>query len=159
MNNMRIRKAQEKDIERINDLLYQVCMIHHQGRPDLFKAGTRKYSDQQLIDILNNKKTPILAAVDDDDNLMGYAFCIFKEVKDDNILTDTKSLYIDDLCVDERFRGKGIGKALYQAVKKFAIENGCYNLTLNVWSCNTSAHEFYIRCGFVPQKTIMEEKL
>ncbi len=156
---MKIRKAQEKDIERINELLYQVCMIHHQGRPDLFRAGARKYSEQQLIDILHDEKTPVFAAVDDNDTLMGYAFCIFKETKGDNILTDIKSLYIDDLCVDEKFRGKGVGKALYQAVKKFARENGCYNLTLNVWSRNTSAHEFYLRCGFTPQKTMMEEKL
>ncbi len=156
---MKIRKAQEKDIERINELLYQVCMIHHQGRPDLFRAGARKYSEQQLIDILHDEKTPVFAAVDDNDTLMGYAFCIFKETKGDNILTDIKSLYIDDLCVDEKFRGKGVGKALYQAVKKLARENGCYNLTLNVWSRNTSAHEFYLRCGFTPQKTMMEEKL
>lgn len=156
---MQIRKAQEKDIDRINELLYQVCMIHHQGRPDLFKAGTRKYTDQQLIGILHDEQTPVFAAVDDDDKLMGYAFCIFKQVKDDNILTDVKSLYIDDLCIDECFRGQGIGKALYLAVKEFARQNGCYNLTLNVWSCNTSALEFYKRCGFTPQKTVMEEKL
>ena len=156
---MQIRKAQEKDIDRINELLYQVCMIHHQGRPDLFKAGTRKYTDQQLIGILHDEQTPVFAAVDDDDKLMGYAFCIFKQVKDDNILTDVKSLYIDDLCIDECFRGRGIGKALYLAVKEFARQNGCYNLTLNVWSCNTSALEFYKRCGFTPQKTVMEEKL
>ena len=156
---MKIRKAQEKDIERINELLYQVCMIHHQGRPDLFRAGARKYSEQQLIDILHDEKTPVFAAVDDNDTLMGYAFCIFKETKGDNILTDIKSLYIDDLCVDEKFRGKGVGKALYQAVKKFARENGCYKLALDVWSRNTSAHEFYLRCGFTPQKTMMEEKL
>ena len=156
---MQIRKAQEKDIDRINELLYQVCMIHHQGRPDLFKAGTRKYTDQQLIGILHDEQTPVFAAVDDDDKLMGYAFCIFKQVKDDNILTDVKSLYIDDLCIDECFRSQGIGKALYLAVKEFAQQNGCYNLTLNVWSCNTSALEFYKRCGFTPQKTVMEEKL
>lgn len=156
---MRIRKAREKDIGRINDLLYQVCMIHYKGRPDLFKTGTKKYSEQQLIEILNDEKTPVFAAVDDDDNLMGYAFCFFKEVKGDNILTDTKSLYIDDLCVDERLRAKGIGRALYLAVKEFARENGCYNLTLNVWSCNLPAHEFYVRCGLKPQKTVMEEIL
>lgn len=156
---MRIRKAREKDIERINELLYQVCMIHHQGRPDLFKAGARKYSEQQLIDILNDEKTPVLAAVDDDDRLLGYAFCVFKEVRNDNILTDNKSLYIDDLCVDERFRGKGIGGALYRAVKAFALEHGCDSLTLNVWSCNTAALAFYQQCGFTPQKTVMEEKI
>lgn len=155
----RIRKAQEKDIERIDELLRQVCMIHHKGRPDLFKSGAKKYSEQQLKEILRDPHTPVLAAVDDDDTLTGYAFCIFREVKDDNILTDLKSLYIDDLCVDERLRGKGIGHDLYRAVKEFARENGCRSLTLNVWSCNPTARAFYERCGFVPQKTVMEQIL
>lgn len=156
---MKIRRAQEKDIDRINELLYQVCMIHHRGRPDLFRAGARKYSRQQLVGILHDEKTPVFAAVDDDDRLMGYAFCMFRETCGDNILQDVRTLYIDDLCVDESLRGKGIGKALYRAVREFALEHGCYNLTLNVWSCNTAARAFYERCGFVPQKTVMEEKL
>ncbi len=156
---MRIRKAQVKDIPRINELLYQVCMIHHQGRPDIFKAGARKYTDSQLADILNDEKTPVLAAVDDDDTLLGYAFCIFREVKGDNILMDEKSLYIDDLCVDGCRRGQGVGKALFQAVREFAREHGCDTLTLNVWSCNSTARAFYERNGFIPRKTVMEQKL
>ena len=154
---MRIRKAQVKDIPRINELLYQVCMIHHQGRPDIFKAGARKYTDSQLADILNDEKTPVLAAVDDDDTLLGYAFCIFREVKGDNILMDEKSLYIDDLCVDGCRRGQGVGKALFQAVREFAREHGCDTLTLNVWSCNPEAMRFYERCGLTPQKVCMEQ--
>lgn len=156
---MQIRKASEKDIARINELLYQVCMIHHNGRPDIFKAGARKYTEEQLKAILNDERTPVLAAVDGNDTLMGYAFCIFEQVSNDNILVDDKSLYIDDLCVDERFRGQGVGKTLYLAVKDFAAKNGCRNLTLNVWSCNTPALEFYKRCGFTPRKTVMEQKL
>lgn len=156
---MQIRKASEKDIARINELLYQVCMIHHNGRPDIFKAGARKYTEEQLKAILNDERTPVLAAVDDNNTLMGYAFCIFEQVSNDNILVDDKSLYIDDLCVDERFRGQGVGKALYLAVRDFAAKNGCRNLTLNVWSCNTQALEFYKRCGFTPRKTVMEQKL
>ena len=71
----------------------------------------------------------------------------------------SKTLYIDDLCVDERFRGRGIGKALYHAARDLAVKSGCGSLTLNVWNCNAPAMEFYRKCGFVPQKTIMEEKL
>ena len=156
---MQIRKAQEKDIDRINDLLYQVCMIHHNGRPDIFKAGARKYTDRQLVAILNDERTPVLAAVDDNDTLMGYAFCIFEEVRDNNILVDDKSLYIDDLCVDEKCRHEGIGDALFKKALETAKEHGCRNLTLNVWSCNASALEFYKRCGFTPRKTVMEQKL
>lgn len=153
---MRIRRAEEKDLEGINRLLFQVCAVHHEGRPDLFKAGAKKYTDAQLLSILQEEETPVFAAVDEDDRLMGYAFCIFVRQKDNNILEDMTTLYIDDLCVDETLRGRHVGRALYEAVFAFAREQGCYNVTLNVWSCNESAMRFYEACGLKPQKVGME---
>lgn len=150
-----IRLAQIKDIPKIGDLLSQVDMVHHLGRPDIFKIG-RKYSDAELKILLEDGNRPILVAVDEDDTVMGYCFCIFRQHIDDSVLTDIKTLYIDDLCVDENLRGRHIGKELYNAAVEFAKENGCYNLTLNVWSCNESAMKFYESCGLVPQKTSME---
>ena len=114
---MKIRRAQIKDMERIDELLMQVAMVHHRGRPDLFKYGTRKYTDEQLKAIIGDDERPILAAVDEEDRLLGYAFCIFQQHIGDNILTDIKTLYIDDLCVDEKLRGQHIGSALYEAAK------------------------------------------
>ena len=153
---MKVRMAEEKDIERIHELLTQVALVHHQGRPDHFKYGKRKYTDEQLRELLHDKDRPILAAVDDSDRLLGYAFCIFQQHLNDNILTDIRTLYIDDLCVDEKMRGMHIGKTLYHAVLDFAWEQGCYNVTLNVWSCNESAMKFYESCGLKPQKVGME---
>lgn len=152
---MKVRMAEEKDIERMHELLTQVNLVHHKGRPDLFKCG-RKYTDEQLREILRDKKRPIFAAVDENDCLLGYAFCIFQQHLNDNILTDIKTLYIDDLCVDETKRGLHIGSTLYNAVLDFAREQGCYNVTLNVWSCNESAMKFYENCGLRPQKVGME---
>lgn len=156
---MNIRKAREKDIEQINRLLYQVCLVHHKGRPDLFKYGGRKYTNEQLREIINDVSRPVLVAVDEGDNVLGYAFCIFQEHKNDNILTDIRTLYIDDLCVDEGLRGQHIGKGLYEAVLDFAKENKCYNVTLNVWSCNEGAMKFYEKCGLKPYKVGMEKIL
>ena len=153
---MKVRMAQEKDIERIHSLLAQVAMVHHKGRPDLFKPGKSKYTDEELKDLLQDSNRPILAAVDDNDCMQGYAFCIFQQYKDHNIMTDIKTLYIDDLCVDETMRGKHIGKLLYNAALDYAREHGCYNLTMNVWSCNESAMKFYESCGLKPQKIGME---
>lgn len=153
---MDIRRAQEKDMERIHLLLNQVAMVHHIGRPDLFKAGTRKYTDDQLKAIIADDQRPILVATDDADQVLGYAFCIFRQELDNNILTDIKTLYVDDLCVDETLRGQHIGKALYDAAVQYAKDHGCYNLTLNVWSCNESAMRFYQSCGLKPQKVGME---
>lgn len=156
---MTIRKAKNADLEGIKSLLLQVLTVHHNGRPDIFKGNCRKYTDEQILEIIGNDKTPVLIAADEDDSVMGYAFCVFQQHIGSNILTDIKTLYIDDLCVDENIRGKHIGSALYNAVLDFARENGCYNVTLNVWSCNESAMKFYERMGLVPQKIGMEKIL
>lgn len=143
-------------MDGINSLLMQVCLVHHKGRPDLFKYGAKKYTDDQLRGIIHDDKRPILVAVNEKEEVLGYAFCVFQQHIDDNILTDIKTLYIDDLCVDENIRGRHIGKQLYEAVLAFAKESGCYNVTLNVWSCNESAMKFYEACGLKPQKVGME---
>ena len=132
-------------------------MVHHKGRPDLFQGNrNRKYTEEQLKDMIHDEENPIFVAVDEQDRVLGYAFCIFRQYLNDNILTDIKTLYIDDLCVDETIRGQHIGKRLYEAVLAFAKESGCYNVTLNVWSCNEPAMKFYEKCGLKPQKIGME---
>lgn len=153
---MKIRRAQEKDMKDLDRLLFQVNMVHHKGRPDLFKVGQRKYTDDQLLEIIQDDRRPVFVAENEEGNVVGYAFCIFQQRLNDNILTDIKSLYIDDLCVDEVCRGQHVGSALYEYVKDFAREQGCYNLTLNVWALNEGARRFYEKCGLRPQKIGME---
>lgn len=154
---MNIRRADKRDMEKIKDLLNQVLMVHHNGRPDIFKADCRKYTDSELEELIKDDMRPIFVA--DENGILGYAFCVIKERKNHNILTDMKTLYIDDLCVDENTRGKHVGTALYDYVKEYAREIGCYNLTLNVWSCNESAVKFYEKRGLKPQATTMEAVL
>lgn len=150
-----IRKALEKDIIKIGDLLSQVDLVHYNGRPDIFRIG-RKYSDEELKELLKDEGRPILVSVDENDEVMGYCFCIFQQHINDSVLTDIKTLYIDDLCVDKKLCGKHIGKELYDAAVRLAKDNDCYNLTLNVWICNPSALRFYESCGLTPQKIGME---
>ncbi len=176
-----IRRAKNSDIPKILDLLEQVCMVHHNIRPDLFKGPATKYTEDELKAIIANDKTPVFVCVDEvpmpedkagepvtgeaaaakEDSsasaeVKGYAFCIFKQYVNNNILTDIKTLYIDDLCVDETLRGQHIGKELYEYVLQFAREQGCYNVTLNVWAGNDSAIAFYEKRGLKPQKIGME---
>ena len=121
----------------------------------LFKGDAKKYTDKQLEEIISDDSRPIFTAVEDG-SVLGYAFCIFQQHINNNILTDIKTLYIDDLCVDEQIRGRHIGKQLYDYVVNFAKENACYNVTLNVWACNIGAIKFYEKCGLTPQKIGME---
>lgn len=156
---MDIRRAEERDIQGINKLLYQVLMVHHNGRPDLFKANTKKYTDEELLEIMKDNKRPIFVGVNENNEVLGYAFCVFQQHIGDNVLTEIKTLYIDDLCVDENIRRQHIGKQLYEYVIRYASEQGCYNVTLNAWSCNPGAQRFYESCGMVPYKVGMEKKL
>lgn len=156
---MNIRRAEEKDKNGINHLLCQVLMVHHNGRPDLFKKDVKKYTDQELSDIIHDDTRPIFVGVDENEKVLGYAFCVYQQHIGDNILTDIKTLYIDDLCVDEQIRGKHIGRQIYEYVLAFAKEQGFYNVTLNVWSCNPTAMKFYENCGLVPYKIGMEKIL
>ncbi len=153
---MIIERAQIKDMDGINKLLKQVLMVHHNGRPDLFKADVKKYTDEELATIIEDDSRPIFVARNEQGVVMGYAFCVYQQYVNNNILTDVKTLYIDDLCVDETLRGQHVGKQLYDYVLAFAKENGFYNVTLNVWSCNEGAMKFYEKCGLKPQKVGME---
>ena len=151
-----VRRAEQKDIPRILELLVQVDMVHHNGRPDIFKGPATKYNASELKKIIEDDSTPVFVYVDDDDRVMGHAFCIHKQITDDPVLMDIRTLYIDDICVDEAFRGHGAGRALYDHVVEYARSCGFYNVTLNVWSCNPGACKFYESMGLKPQKVGME---
>lgn len=155
MGELAIRRAKERDIPTIDKLLFQVLKVHSDARPDLFKAGTKKYTDEEIKRILADEKTPVFVA-ERDGAVVGYAFCIHQQYVDHNNMTDVKTLYIDDLCVDEAARGGHIGKALYDYVVEFARAQGYYNVTLNVWADNVNAVKFYERIGLKVQKIGME---
>ena len=156
---MTIRRAENKDINKIAQLLVQVLNVHNAARPDIFKANTRKYTDEELKIMLLNDDDPIFVATNENDVVIGYAFCKLILQNGSHILNDKKTLYIDDLCVDEDLRGQHIGSSLYEYVKDYAISIGCDNITLNVWADNVSAHKCYQKLGFKPQKHVLEMDL
>ena len=153
-----IRRAKEEDIPYLNKLLYQVHKVHHEVRPDLFKEGTKKYTDNELIALIHDDLKPIFV-FETDNEILGYAFCVHIEHINDNNLTDIKTLYIDDLCVDENARGKHIGTQLYEYVLDYARKQGYYEVTLNVWADNKNALKFYESIGLRVQKIGMEKIL
>ena len=155
---MEIRNACAGDIPGMIELLLQVGEVHHKIRPDLFRSGAQKYDETALEALLQDPNRPIFAAVEDG-KLLGYCFCILEITKDNPVLMDQKSLYIDDLCVDENTRGKHVGTALYDYTCAYAREIGCDTITLNVWCGNDSAMAFYESRGLRPRNIHMEAKL
>jgi len=154
MSEPAIRRAAEKDIPALFRLLEQVNRVHCEGRPDLFRPGT-KYSPEELETLLQDEGRPVFVYEDAESGVQGYAFCIVQQLHS-RLMTDIKTVYIDDLCVDEKARGRHIGQRLYEHVLAWAREIGSYNVTLNVWTLNAPAMRFYEKMGLKPQKIGME---
>lgn len=151
-----IRNAEGKDIPRIMELLSQVLEIHAAIRPDIFISGTTKYTYDELFNLLQDPKRRIYVAVDSDDQVQGYAFCIIKEQPFSTNMVPFTALFIDDLCVDAAARGSHIGQKLFLHVQQEAKKMGCYEVTLNVWEGNDTARKFYEAMGFKVKETQME---
>ena len=152
---MEIRFAKPQDVPGIIKLLQQVGRVHHEGRPDLFRGNAQKYGPSQVMEMLEKQENPIFVAVEGD-KVLGYGFCMMETYKQHSVMNDRVTLYIDDLCVLEAYRGQHIGSAIYRHILEYAKYRGCYNVTRNVWSCNESAMKFYESMGMKPQKVGME---
>ncbi len=149
---MDIRLAQKEHIPGMIALLKQVGEVHHRLRPDIFGPGTQKYDEAALEKLLTEESRPIYIAKCDG-AVAGYCFCVVKE------FPGRREFYIDDLCVDENCRRRGIAQALYRHALAQAKSRGCHSLTLNVWCGNEVAMEFYKKQGLTPRNIMMEQRL
>jgi len=154
-----IRRAEEKDAPRISALLKQVLEVHAAARPDMYRSGTQKYSEADVVALLADPACVLFVETDETDRTIGYAICFVHEIKDDGIIVGRRELYIDDLCVDETLRKTGVGRRLFEHVKAFASERGFDWITLNVWNDNQNALAFYRRMGLKARKTILEYRI
>lgn len=155
---MEIRFADIRDIPGMIELLKQVGEVHHRIRPDLFRSGAQKYDASALEELLKDPTRPIFVAVEAE-KMLGYCFCAIQITEQNPVLLDRKTLYIDDLCVEETCRGKHVGKLLYEKACAYARQIGCHSITLNVWCGNDSAMRFYEKQGLKPRNIHMEALL
>lgn len=158
MSDLTIIRANDSHIDAIFHLLEQVLEVHADGRPDLFKTGSTKYTRDELSALLKDDSRPVFVACDEEGHVLGHCFCVIEEHNSNNEVHRCE-LYIDDLCIDEASRGKHVGEALYNYVKDYARELGCYRVTLHVWECNEGAKRFYEAMELVPYMIGMEEIL
>ena len=155
---MTIQRAENRHIPGLIRLLYQVGGVHHDIRPDIFRAGAIKYTEEDLEALLADENRPVFVAVEGE-TVLGYCFCVIEDCRGTTVLTDRVEIYIDDLCVEEACRGRGIAKTLYHHVCAWAKELGCAFVTLNVWCGNDGAMKFYEKIGMTPRQIFMEVKL
>ena len=82
--------------------------------------------------------------------------------RDEEILLDKEAdemdFYLDTICVDERFRGYGIGSILIKEAEKVALQKGYSRVSLNVSHDNPNARKLYQQIGYLKEKVIQINK-
>ena len=153
-----VRNAVLEDCHRIRPLQEQISQLHFQRRPDIFKNEVRTYTETQFQQWLNSPAHVLLIA-EADGEIAGYAISWVIQYREHPTYRDFDSFYIDDLCVLEKFRRQGIGRALIEHCKKEAKLRNCKNVDLGVWSFNKDAIAFYESCGLRERTRRMEMDL
>lgn len=150
-----VRNAFLEDCHRILPLQEQISKLHFEGRPDLFKDEVRTYTEAMFQKWLDSPAHVLLIA-EADREIAGYAFSWVIQYRNHPTYRDFDSFYIDDICVLEKFRHNGIGRALIRRCVEEAKKLRCKNVDLGVWSFNEGAIAFYESCGMKERTKRME---
>lgn len=149
MNNI-IREATIDDLNKgLLNVFIEGYRYHQNGRPDIFA----NVSDEVLKeDLIKNFENFSIIVILDNDVIVGYLSYKIKERR-------SKKLDIDQLAINQKYRGQGLGKKLIEEVKKIARKNDCDRIELNCWLFNENAIAMYEHIGFDRQRIIYEMSL
>ena len=154
---MHVRPACQADISAVIALFDAVSGLHGDGRKDLFKPAVGPtISQEEVLGFIAEDTPRLFVSTNDGGEVTGMLLCSMRTVQDHDVLNDSKTLWVEAMCVDDAFRGQGYGKLLLSHVKDVAKQQGCVRVELNVWAFNESARAFYEKEGMVAQRIIME---
>ena len=152
---MQIRNMTLNDYNEVDRLMAQVHLLHVNGRPDLYIDVDHIYSYEQFKEMVENEDMITILA-EEDGKVLGICMITMRAK---TCMVKRRTAYMEDLCVDESCRGRGIGKALFLYAKEVSVKMGAERLDLMVWDFNEDARKFYEKMGMKPQRYIYESKL
>ncbi|RCX17715.1 L-amino acid N-acyltransferase YncA [Fontibacillus phaseoli] len=154
---MNIREARIEDYENIAKLHLQLHELHVANRPDLFKHTANYPLDFAYFkSCLDNDIFNVFIVEDERSGIIAYTILKVEETPAIPVFVVRRILYINDICVDIQFQGKGVGKRLFKQAIDYARESGAESLELGVSSFNESAIEFYKAMGMKTKSLRME---
>ena len=152
----KVRRATADDAAAVAKLLISVGNVHSEGRPDIYRSPLTKHDENSAAKLIAESDYIVFVA-DYEGSICGELICRIEQQPGDQVFRPRKWLYIDDLCVDESVRGKGVAQLLMSTAETFAGECGCGSVELNCWAFNRRAASFYEKMGYKPQKTEYEK--
>ena len=137
---MQIRAARPEDAELIFNFITALAV--YEREPDAVKIDAATIAAQLVAD---NPPFECLLAHEGDEPA-GFALFFHNY----STWRGSQGVHLEDLFVHPHLRGRGIGKALLQAVARIAVDRGCPRFEWAVLDWNTPAIDFYRALGAEP---------
>jgi ribosomal protein S18 acetylase RimI-like enzyme len=112
-----------------------------------------------MKNIIENGNGDKIFVAEENEKIVGHCIVKIRQIKEHPFLHDMTNIEIDDLCIDEKYRHKGLGKELFEEVKKYAKEKNIKTMELGVWEFNINAKGFYEHIGMKIRHYKMEYKI
>ena len=150
-----LQLARPEDRAAIEVLAQQVHRMHVRWQPGIFEMHELMWSQERYDQAVTEKQ---LFCAKIDGNVAGYVLLRVRDY-DAPGLVRRKVLEIDEICVDESLRGRGIGTEMMIEIRAIARAFCCTDLQLGVVPQNDTALAFYQKCGFRIRSIHMHTKL
>lgn len=147
-----------KDPQVLAGLNKPVQDLHHQKYPQFFKP----YDEEVCVAFFQRqleKPNWVVFLVEIDGKNAGYASYFVKDYQENPFRKAYKSIYVDQVCVLDKFKGKGIGKHVMQKIEEDAKEVGISHIELSYWELNKEAKGFYEHLGYHTYSRIVGKNL
>ena len=144
---MKIEIVRNKDASLLARLNHDVQEIHHDIEPSIFKPFDQENVEAFFQKILVNSSVEAYIAMVDEIPA-GYMLLVENTTTENPFKYSSTILHIDQICVESEFKGKGVGKALVDHAKQYAIEKQIKRIEMNYWTQNHNSGEFFRSQGF-----------
>ena len=150
-----IELARAADRADVNRLARQVHAMHVSWRPDLYTMPEELFPEDLFQELVKNRELYVAKL---DGTVMGFAW-VRMRLSEGVGLASRKVMLLNQVCVDETLRNRGIGTRMIEELRVLARAFGCSDLQLSVYPQNDEAVSFYQKCGFMIQSINMQRKV
>ena len=155
-----MRNAKFSDFNDVNNLMLELHNLHVKNRNDVFKATDSPMKEEYFKDLLNNQDVKLFVIENlENSEIVGYSNLKLMNTPNIDIVVKSKYIYIDDFCIKQAYKRKGIGKKLFNFILEYAKQQCVDSVQLNVWSFNEDAIEFYNFMGMKERNVRMEMRV
>lgn len=157
MMNSVVREATSTDYTDVARLVAQLHEIHVKERPDIYAPDLCPMSHDYFERLLADHRSKLFVVeLEEINKVVGYAVLRINVAPNRPIYRSRQYIAIDDFCIDEEYREKGLGRKLMNYILQFGQQISVHCIELGVTEFNAEAIKFYESMGLHTRSRRME---